>query len=94
MQLLNFASCAVYVPGMMEYMRHTLREDQLLRGVTMAGTAATLGSLTAALAGGWLIDRMGVHQALTLVQGFAAAGTVLLTIALTRALRQGQRMPQ
>ena len=87
-QLLNFASCAVYVPGMMDYMRQTLREDQLLRGVTLAGTAATLGSLIATTLGGWLIDGIGVRRALAVIQLFAVCGTVLLTLALGHALRR------
>ena len=87
-QLLNFASCAVYVPGMMDYMRHVLPESQLLRGVTMAGTATTLGSLMATMLGGWLIDGVGVRRALLVVQFFAAGGTALLTVALNRAVRQ------
>ena len=87
-QLLNFASCAVYVPGMMDYMRHVLPESQLLRGVTLAGTATTLGSLIATLLGGWLMDGFGVRRALLIVQVFAVCGTVLLTLALGHAIRR------
>ncbi len=86
-QLLNFVSCAVYVPGMMDYMRHVLPETQLLRGVTMAGTAATVGSLLATIMGGWLIDAIGVRSALAVVQLFPACGTILLTLALLHAIR-------
>ena len=74
-QLLNFASCAVYVPGMMDYMRHVLPESQLLRGATLAGTATTLGSLLATIVGGWLMDGVGVRKALMIVQVFPAVGT-------------------
>ena len=88
-QLLNFASCAVYVPGMMDYMRHALPEDQLLRGVTLAGTATTLGSLIATILGGWLMDLVGVRSALTLVQLFALTGAILLTLAFRDALKRG-----
>lgn len=86
-QLLNFASCAIYVPGMMEYVKHVLPEAQLLRGVTMAGTSTTLGSLIAMLLGGWLIDAIGVRNALLAVEFFAAGGTVMLTLALRHAIR-------
>ena len=86
-QLLNFASCAVYVPGMMDYMRHVLPEAQLLRGATLAGTATTLGSLLATILGGWLMDGIGVRHALLVVQLFAACGAVLLTLALRQALK-------
>ena len=89
-QLLNFASCAVYVPGMLIYMRQTLPEAQLLRGVTLAGTATTLGSLAATLMGGWLMDAAGVRAALGIVQIFAIAGSVLLTLALWSAVRSKQ----
>ena len=90
-QLLNFVSVAVYVPGMMDYMRHVLPETLLLRGVTMAGTAATLGSLLATSLGGMLIDAIGVRSALAAVQLFPACGTVLLTIALLHAIRHPHR---
>ena len=86
----NFASCAVYVPGMMDYMRHVLPETQLLRGATLAGTATTLGSLLATILGGWLMDGVGVRRALMLVQIFAVCGAVLLTIALGKAIRQSR----
>ncbi len=86
-QLLNFFSCAVYVPGMMVYMQHTLPESQLLRGVTLAGTSTTLGSLAATVLGGWLIDTLGMHSALLTVQFFAGAGAVLLTLALLHAMK-------
>ena len=89
-QLLNFVSVAVYVPGMMDYMRHVLPASQLLRGATLAGTATTLGSLLATILGGWLMDSVGVRQALMIVQFFAAGGTVLLTVALGRAIRQSK----
>lgn len=89
-QLLNFASCAVYVPGMMNYMRTTLPESQLLRGVTLAGTATTLGSLIATILGGWLMDGVGVRYALAIVQLFAICGAALLTIALSHALKQSK----
>ena len=87
-QLLNFASCAVYVPGMMDYMRHVLPQAQLLRGVTLAGTATTLGSLIATILGGWLMDGVGVRAALAVVQIFAVIGAILLTLALRDALRR------
>ena len=67
---------------MMTYMRQTLPPEQLLRGVTMAGTATTIGSLVATFAGGWLIDGVGVRHALLLIKLFAVTGTVLLTIVL------------
>ena len=63
----------------------------LLRGVTMAGTAATLGSLLATSLGGMLIDAIGVRSALAAVQLFPACGTVLLTIALLHAIRHPHR---
>ena len=87
-RLLNFASCAVYVPGMMDYMRHTLPPSQLLRGATLAGTATTLGSLLATILGGWLMDAVGVRKSLFMVQFFAVCGTLLLSVALTRAMKQ------
>ena len=86
-QLLNFFSCAIYVPGMMYYMRRMLPLVHLLRGVTLAGTVTTLGSLIATVLGGWLIDAAGVRTALGLVQIFAVSGTVMMTIALVYADR-------
>ena len=86
-QLVNFASVAMYVPGMMDYMHHVLPEDQLLRGATLAGTSATVGSLIATIMGGWLMDLIGVRGALGAMQGFAVIGPVLMTLALSHAIR-------
>ena len=88
-QLLNFVSVAIYAPGMMEYMRRALPESQLLRGVTLAGTANMLGNLIATCAGGWLIDRVGVRAALAVAVAFAACGTAALTISLISEQRRG-----
>lgn len=87
-QLLNFLSVAVYVPGMMVYMQHSLPQRQLLRGVTLAGTSTTLGSLAATLMGGWLIDAIGMRHALAAVQLFAIVGALLVTLALRSAMKQ------
>ena len=84
-QLMGCACCAIYVPGMMHYMSKSLPPSQLLRGATLGGTATTLGSLIATLAGGWMIDHAGVHTSLLLVQIPAAAGAILLNAAIIRA---------
>ena len=90
-QLLTFVSSALYVPGMMEYMRRTLPDDQLLRGATMAGTCTTLGSLGATCIGGVLIDAFGIRQALLIMEVFGVLATVLLTIALTHAIKEANQ---
>lgn len=89
-QLMGCACCAIYVPGMMHYMSRSLPPSQLLRGATMAGTATTLGSLIATLAGGWMIDHAGVHTSLILVQIPAVAGTLLMNAAIIRAGKAGR----
>lgn len=87
-QMMGVACCAIYVPGMMHYMRTSLPPGLLLRGATLAGTATTVGSLIAALTGGWLIDHAGVHRALLLSLIPAALGAWLMDRAIGRAARQ------
>ncbi len=91
-QLLNFLSVAVYVPGMMEYLRGAMPEGQLLLGTTMAGMANMAGNLGATFAGGWLLDAMGVRGALGIAIGFAACGTAMLTAALLREQKRRAQM--
>ena len=86
-QLLNFASGALYTPGMMQYMRRILPADELLRGVTMACTSITLGGLIATILGGQMMDLIGVRRSLMVAELFAVCGTVLLTISLSHALK-------
>ena len=87
-QMMGFACTAIYVPGMMFYMRRSLPPILLLRGATLAGTATTLGSLIATLVGGWLMDHAGVHNALLLVQVPAVVGTLLMNAAIARVQKK------
>ena len=87
-QMMGCGCAAIYVPGMMYYMRRSLPPALLLRGATLAGTATTLGSLIATLVGGWLMDHAGVHNALMLVQIPAIAGTLLMNTAIARVQKQ------
>ncbi len=87
-QMMGCACCAIYVPGMMFYMKRSLPPALLLRGATLAGTATTLGSLIATLAGGWLIDHMGVHNALLTSLIPAVAGTLLMNAAIMQVSKR------
>lgn len=83
-QLLHFASCAVYMPAMMDFVTDTLPESFFMRGVSLAGTANTIGNLLATLLGGWLLDHMGVQNSLVLMQVFCICGAVMFVFAVKK----------
>ena len=50
--------------------------------------APAIAIMLATILGGWLMDAVGVRRALLVVQFFAAGGALLLTLALSRAVKQ------
>ena len=81
--VLQLVSYAVYVPAGVQLAGDLLPENYL-RGQAMIGTAFTLGSLISSLAGGALIDAIGVHAALGVMQIPSIIGAALWTISMAR----------
>lgn len=81
--VLQMFSYAVYVPGGVQ-LAGVLLPDDFLRGQAMIGSAFTMGSLISSLIGGPLIDLIGVHAALGVMQLPAAVGAVLWTVSMLR----------
>lgn len=85
--VLQMLSYAIYVPAGVQ-LAGDLLPGNYLRGQAMIGTAFTLGSLIASLAGGALIDAIGTHAALGVMQIPAVIGVALWTISMARVGRQ------
>lgn len=83
--VLQFATMAVYIPGMVEYVANNLPEQDFLKGQALAGSAFTLACLVSTSLGGKLIDAMGVRTTLMMLQMFSVAGAVLFTVAIPRS---------
>lgn len=81
--VLQMFSYAVYVPAGVQ-LAGDLLPEHYLRGQAMIGTAFTLGSLIASLAGGPLIDAIGTHAALGVMQIPAVIGAALWTVSMAR----------
>lgn len=86
-ELMQFASYAFYVPAAVDYISHTLPQEDFLKGQALCGTAFTLGSLAATFIGGWMLDAAGASGALGIMQAFSIAGAVMMTIAVSEAKR-------
>lgn len=80
--LLQFVSYAFYVPATVDYISRSFPQEDFLKGQALSGTAFTLGSLAATFIGGWLLDAVGAHSALMILQIPSIAGAVLTTIAI------------
>ncbi len=81
--VLQMISYAIYVPAGVQLAGELLPDDYL-RGQALIGTAFTLGSLIASLAGGPLIDLIGVRAALGIMQIPSVIGATLWMIAMVR----------
>ena len=81
--VLQMISYAVYVPAGVQ-LAGDLLPEHYLRGQAMIGTAFTLGSLLSSLAGGALIDAIGVHAALGVLQIPSVIGALLWTVSMAR----------
>ena len=81
--VLQMISYAVYVPAGVQ-LAGDLLPAHYLRGQAMIGTAFTLGSLLSSLAGGALIDAIGVHAALGVMQIPSVIGALLWTVSMAR----------
>ena len=81
--VLQMISYAIYVPAGVQ-LAGDLLPAHYLRGQAMIGTAFTLGSLLSSLTGGALIDAIGVHAALGVMQIPAVIGAVLWTASMAR----------
>lgn len=78
---LQLVSYAVYVPAAVDFVSRTLPEKFFLRGQALSGSAFTIGSLLATLAGGMLISRLGIADSLIIMTVVSACGAMLLTFS-------------
>lgn len=78
-ELLQFFSYGLYIPTVVGYIAQVFSERERLRGQALAGSAYTIGSVIATLAGGVLLDYRGVHATLLVVVLISLLGAVLFT---------------
>lgn len=86
-ETLQFFSYAIYVPVAVDFIGRVLPAEDFLGGQALQGSAWTFGGLAATFIGGQLIDGMGVRGALGVIQLFAVAGVVLMTLSTVHGNR-------
>jgi len=90
-QVLQFASYAFFIPGVVRYIAKLLPEESFLKGQSLYGSAYTAGSVAATFLGGTLLDAVGVRSTLSIAQLFSLLGAVLLTASVIKSGRQAQK---
>lgn len=88
-QALQFVSYALFIPGVVRYIRKILPEEAFLKGQSLYGSAYTMGSVIATFFGGMLLDAVGVQNTLAIAQVFSFMGALLLSISV----RQSASLP-
>lgn len=81
-ELLQFLSYAVYVPATVDYIAKTMPQSDFLKAQALSGSAFTIGSLLAAMAGGPAIDLLGIRTSVALVQLCSITGAILFSLSV------------
>lgn len=92
--VLQFCGYAFYVPAAVDFVIKVLPPEDFLKGQALTGSAFTTGCLMATLFGGPLLDRLGVHRALTLLQIASIAGAILLTVSVPNWKGNSRQSPR
>ena len=82
-EIMQFLTYAFYVPAVLNVTRQMLPEEQFLKGLSLTGSAFTIGSVTATFVGGPLLDLAGMKPTLILIFGITLLGAVILTVQAT-----------
>ena len=88
LELLQFVGYAFYVPASVAFLSEVLPSRAFLQGQALASGALTVGSLTATLVGGQLIERLGLETAEKIVPIIPAAGTLCFVLAVAGKKRE------
>lgn len=83
-EVMQMFSLGIYTPAVVEYVAAILPRRDFMKGQALAGSSNMLGCLIATSLGGVLIDHLGAKPSLMLLQVFAVAGAILLTLAMPR----------
>ena len=78
-QLLQMGGYGLFIPASVVYVNQLMREGDLVRGQTLTTVAPTIGSVFASMAGGILLDVVGVRGMLfiSVIASFAGAAVML-----------------
>ena len=85
-EILQFFSYGLYIPTVVSYIAQILPPGERIRGQSFAGSAYTLGSVVATLAGGALLDFKGVHAALLAVVLISLLGAMLFSVSIRKKI--------
>lgn len=88
LELLQFVGYAFYVPASVAFLSEVLPSRAFLQGQALASGALTVGSLTATLVGGQLIERLGLETAEKIVPIIPAAGIACFVLAVAGKKRE------
>jgi len=76
-QMMQSLGYALYVPMMVQLVGTMMREEDFLKGLSLAGSFYTGGAVFASVASGVLIDALGVNATLRLLLLFSFAGATM-----------------
>lgn len=84
-QGLQIFSYAIYIVAIVDYITHYLPESDFLQAQAFAGIAKTIGSLSATVLGGHLIDLYEVSNAVRIMLIITFIGAVCLTFSVNNS---------
>lgn len=82
--IFQLASYAVYTIAVVDYLNTHFHKADFLQGQACALTAKTIGSLAATLAGGHMIDIIGMDISLWIMVALTAIGALCFTVSVRR----------
>ena len=86
-ELLQFCSYGIYIPSIVQFIASIYDMDSNIRGQSLAGSAYTAGGVISTLAGGLMLDAVGVRETLIIVVSITFAGALLISISVARFQR-------
>lgn len=88
-ETLQFCSYGFYTPASVHCIDSMFPPEGRLRGQSLTGSAYTLGCVLAALAGGVLLDALGVSYALFVMVAVMLLGAVLVSLSARKQKKEG-----
>lgn len=81
-QLTQIFGFGLYLPSSIEYVSELYSLNEYLHGQAVAGSASTIGCIISAVAGGMLLDTIGIANTQEMSVFILAIGAVLVTISV------------
>ena len=83
-QVLQMGAYALFVPASVYYVNQIIEKNDMVKGQSFLTTSMTLAGVFASLAGGILLDMIGVHESLLLGAIVSVVGVVLGFLTLEK----------